>query len=107
MGPTGMNPDELERMLDNPNFVQQMNEMMDNPAFQQMLLDNPMFRDNPMARQLVRDPNYRRLLLNPNLIRSNLRQQQRMEQTMSRNNFPAPGATDNTDQTQHTAQGGT
>jgi ubiquilin len=96
---TGMNPDDFERMLENPNFLQQMNEMMESPAFQQMLLDNPVFRDNPLARQMIRDPNYRRVLMNPQFMLQQMRAQQRAEQASARGNFPAPGATDNTAET--------
>jgi ubiquilin len=95
----GMNPDQFERMLEDPNFLQQMNEMMDSPTFQQMMLDNPMFRDNPMARQLIRDPAYRRILMNPQFMLEQMRAQQRAESASARGNFPAPGATDNTAET--------
>lgn len=91
-----MNPDDFERMLEDPNFLQQMNEMMESPAFQQMLLDNPIFRDNPMARQMIRDPATRRLLMNPQIMLQQMRNQQRAESASARGNFPAPGNTDNT-----------
>lgn len=38
----GPDPAELLRQMENPNFLQQMNEAMNNPAVIDMLMMNPM-----------------------------------------------------------------
>jgi ubiquilin len=100
MGPP-TSPDEMLRRLEDPNFMQQMNEVMNNPTFVQMLEESPMFRDNPLARTMIRDPNMRRMMLDPNIIRAQLRMQQQMGGSGlgGDGNFPAPGVTDTTPQT--------
>jgi ubiquilin len=92
----GLDPDRFERMLDDPNFIQQMNEMMDNPMVQQMILDSPQMRDNPIARQMIQNRDLRRMMFNPDFMRAQMRMQQQMNRDRDRNNFPAPGTTDNT-----------
>lgn len=99
------NPDEMMRMLEDPNFLQQMNEAMNNPAFQQMIEQSPMLRDNPMARQLLRDPNFRRLMFDPNMMRMQLQMQRSLGGGGPGGNFPAPGVTDTTPQTGGEQQG--
>jgi len=59
------NPDQMLRMLDDPNFAQQMNEAMSNPAVIDMLRNNPMIRNNPMARAAIENPEMRRMMMNP------------------------------------------
>jgi ubiquilin len=99
MGPPASAEDML-RQLDNPNFVQQMNEVMNSPMFLEMLENTPMFRDNPLARQMMRDPNIRRMMLDPNVIRAQLQMQQQMGGGgPGGSSFPAPGVTDTTPQT--------
>jgi ubiquilin len=100
MGPP-TSPDEMLRRLEDPNFMQQMNEVMNNPTFVQMLEESPMFRDNPLARTMIRDPNMRRMMLDPNIIRHQLRMQQQMGGSGlgGEGSFPAPGVTDTTPQT--------
>jgi ubiquilin len=97
MGPPP-NPQELERMLDDPNFLSQMNEMMNNPAFLEMMEQSPMLRNSPEARRMFQDPAYRRLIMNPELIRAQMRMQANMGQRGG-GSFPAPGVTDTTPQT--------
>jgi ubiquilin len=94
MGPPPSMQD-MEAMLDNPMFLSQMQEMMNNPAFLEIMEQNPVLRDNPMARQLFRDPTYRRMLLDPQLIRAQLRAQRAMNNSGG-GSFPAPGVTDTT-----------
>jgi len=95
----GINPDDFERMLDNPMFISQMNEAMNNPMFQQMMEQNPAIRDNPMARQMLRDPEMRRMMFSPQAIRQQLRMARMMGGMNGGNSFPAPGQTDNTGST--------
>jgi len=97
------NPDDMMRMLDDPNFLQQMNEMMNNPAFQQMIEQSPMLRDNPMARQMLRDPNFRRIMFDPNMLRMQLQMQRSLGGGAAGLGgaaaFPPPGVTDTTPST--------
>ena len=93
------NPDQMLRMLDDPNFAQQMNEAMNNPAVLNMLRNNPTIRNNPMARAAIDNPEMRRMMLNPDMIRM----QMQMQRAMGGNGaggegaFPMPGQTDTTE----------
>jgi ubiquilin len=86
--------DDMDSMLSNPNFLSQMNEMMNDPAFLQMMEQSPMMRDNPVARALFRDPASRRLLMNPDVIRAQMQAQRALGGQAGA--FPAPGVTDTT-----------
>lgn len=101
------NPDEMMRMLENPNFLQMMNEALDNPAFQQMMEQNPMLRDNPMAREMLRNPQMRRLMFSPEMMRMQMEMQRSLGGGVGGGNaaFPAPGVTDTTPQTGGDQQG--
>ena len=91
MGP-GMNPEDMERLFDDPNFVSQMNEMMNSPVFMEMMEQSPMMRGNPQLRQMLRNPEFRRMMFTPENMRRNLQLSRAMAGGGS---FPAPGATDN------------
>ena len=98
------NSEELIRMMEDPNFMQTMNEMMNNPAFQQMLEQSPAVRNNPMARQMLRDPNFRRILFDPRMMRMQLEMDRALGGgggggSGGASAFPAPGVTDTTPQT--------
>ncbi|KAF7189009.1 Ubiquitin domain-containing protein DSK2 [Pseudocercospora fuligena] len=92
------NPDQMLRLLEDPNFAQQMNEAMNNPAVLDMLRNNPMIRNNPMARAAIENPEMRRMMFNPDMIRM----QMNMQRAMGGNGaggegaFPMPGQTDTT-----------
>lgn len=88
------NPDEMLRMMENPMFLSQMTEAMNNPAVIQMMQDSPMIRNNPIAREMLQNPEFRRMLLDPNVIRTQLQLQRAMGN--QNNAFPAPGATNTT-----------
>ena len=97
------NPDQMLRMLDDPNFAQQMNEAMNNPAVIEMLRNNPMIRDNPMARQAIENPELRRMMMNPDMIRMQMQMQRAMGGQggggpggAGEGGFPMPGQTDTT-----------
>ncbi|EME46352.1 hypothetical protein DOTSEDRAFT_70373 [Dothistroma septosporum NZE10] len=91
------NPDQMLRMLDDPNFAQQMNEAMNNPAVLDMLRNNPMIRDNPMARAAIENPEMRRMMLNPDMIRMQMNMQRAMGGGGEGGGaFPMPGQTDTT-----------
>lgn len=99
-GPAGMDESSLNRMLEDPNVLQQMNEMLNNDQFVDMMIQqNPMLRNNPNAREILRSPMFRSMMTNPDAIRS----AQRMGRMMGRgpggqSAFPAPGVTDMTPQ---------
>ncbi|KAH7086216.1 hypothetical protein FB567DRAFT_444854 [Paraphoma chrysanthemicola] len=109
MGPPPSQESVLE-MMDNPMFLSQMNEAMNNPAVVDMMMQNPMIRDNPMLQEILRNPETRRMMFSPEMMRMQLQ----MQRAMNRNgggggggsSFPAPGATDNTPAPSATATGG-
>jgi len=92
------NPDQMLRMLDDPNFAQQMNEAMNNPAVIDMLRNNPMIRNNPMARAAIENPEMRRMMMNPDMIRMQMQMQRSMGGGGEGGSgaFPMPGSTDTT-----------
>lgn len=92
------NPDAMLRQLEDPNFAQAMNEALNNPAVINMLRENPMIRNNPMARAAIENPELRRMMLNPDMIRMQMQMQQAMGGggAGGAGTFPMPGATDTT-----------
>ncbi|KAF2820721.1 hypothetical protein CC86DRAFT_412004 [Ophiobolus disseminans] len=108
MGPPPTQDNMLE-MMENPMFLTQMNEAMNNPAVVDMMMQNPMIRDNPMLQEMIRNPETRRMMFSPEMIRMQLQMQRAMDrngQGRGGSSFPAPGATDNTPQPSATATGG-
>lgn len=111
------NPDDMERMMDNPMVQQQMNEMLSNPQMVEFLINqSPEMRAmGPQVRQMLQSEQFRNMLTNPQTMRQ-MREmqsafglpgnQQRVE------SFPAPGgaaaaestATPSTDATQQQQQ---
>ncbi|GAP91638.1 putative deubiquitination-protection protein dph1 [Rosellinia necatrix] len=92
-----MDENQLASLLDNPNVAQQMNEMMNNDQFLDMMIQsNPMLRDNPNAREMVRSPLFRQMMTNPEALRSAARLQRMMRGSSSQGAFPMPGVTDTT-----------
>jgi ubiquilin len=100
------NPDQMLRMLDDPNFAQQMNEAMNNPAVLDMLRNNPMIRNNPMARAAIENPEMRRMMMNPDMIRMQMNMQRAMggAGASGEGAFPMPGQTDTTEGGSNTTQ---
>lgn len=96
------NPDQMLRLLDDPNFASQMNEAMNNPAVLDMLRNNPMIRNNPMARAAINNPELRRMMFDPNMIRMQMQMQRALGGdggVGGQASFPMPGQTDTTEQT--------
>ena len=87
-------PDQLLRLLDNPNVAQQMNEAMNNPDVIRMMRESPMLRNNPMAQQIFDNPEMRRMLMNPDFIRMQMNLQRGRSGLGGAGGFPAPGNTD-------------
>lgn len=92
-----MDEDQLANMLNNPHVAQQMNEMMNNDQFLDMMIQsNPMLRNNPNAREMVRSPLFRQMMTNPEALRSAARLQRMMRGNNGQGAFPMPGVTDTT-----------
>ncbi|KAI0975164.1 hypothetical protein F4678DRAFT_419502 [Xylaria arbuscula] len=93
-----MDDDQLANMLNNPHVAQQMNEMMNNDQFLDMMIQsNPMLRNNPNAREMVRSPLFRQMMTNPDALRSAARLQRMMRGGQGgQGAFPMPGVTDTT-----------
>ncbi|KAI0149687.1 hypothetical protein F4776DRAFT_602786 [Hypoxylon sp. NC0597] len=96
-----MDEEQLANMLSNPNVAQQMNEMMNNDAFIDMMIQsNPMLRNNPNAREIVRSPLFRHMMTNPDALRGAARLQRALGgRQAAQNAFPMPGVLDNTPDT--------
>lgn len=91
--------DDLANLMENPNFLQQMNEMMNNPQMLELLLDSPVVRNNPQARAMLSNPDFRRLMLSPDMLRLQLQMQRQMNGQNAAGSFAMPGETDTTAQT--------
>ena len=121
MGPPP-DPEDMARMLQNPQFASALNEALSNPALvENMIQQNPLLRDmGPQMRQMLQSPEFRRMMTDPEQMRS-MMQMQRMfgggpfgmggGGSSGNNAFPAPGVTDTTpashqqqNQTQQQAQ---
>ncbi|KAK2739200.1 hypothetical protein FQN57_006643 [Myotisia sp. PD_48] len=105
----GMGPppdtDQMLSMLENPQFQSTMNEALQNPQIIEMMIQqNPMLRDmGPGVRQMLQSPEFRRMLTDPNMIRSMSQMQRGMGggpfgQRGGNPAFPAPGVTNTTAQ---------
>lgn len=103
-GMGGTDPNQLLQMMEDPNFLQQMNEAMDNPAVIEMMQNSPMVRNNPMVAEMLRNPELRRAMFNPEMMRMQLQMQRAMNQNGGGSSFPMPGATNTTPQNSAGAQ---
>ncbi|KAI0014975.1 hypothetical protein F4780DRAFT_766023 [Xylariomycetidae sp. FL0641] len=90
--------DQLANMLSDPNVAQQMNELMNNDQFLDMMIQaNPMLRNNPQAREMMRSPLFRHMITNPEQLRSAARLTRQLRGNQgAQNAFPMPGVTDTT-----------
>jgi len=100
-------PEQMLHLLEDPNFAQQMNEAMNNPAVLDMMRQSPMMRNNPMMQQVINNPELRRMMFDPAMIRMQMNMQRQMGGGMggAQNSFPAPGVTDQTQGQNQNAQG--
>lgn len=90
-----MDEERLQRMMEDPNVQQSMNEALNNDDFINMLIQsNPMLRNMPNAREIITSPFMRQMMSNPSMISQAMRMQRNMDGASSA--FPAPGATDTT-----------
>lgn len=91
-------PDQMINMLQNPMFQSTMNEALQNPQLIDMMINqNPMLRNmGPGVRQMMMSPEFRRMLTDPDTLRS----MSQMQRAMGGGSlgggdaaFPAPGVT--------------
>lgn len=100
-----LNPEDFLRELENPNFQQMMREAMNNPQVQDMIINqNPHLRAmGPSARQMLQSEQFRRMMTNPQSLRSMMRMQQALGGMGAfggdggQGAFPAPGVTNTTE----------
>lgn len=103
MGP----PPDVEQLMENPQFASTMNEVLQNPhVIDQMIQSNPLLRGlGPQVREAIQDPNFRRMLTNPALMRQMSQMSRRVNAGSGFGGlggraggeaFPAPGVTDTT-----------
>lgn len=99
----GMGPppdtDTMLNMLDNPQFQSTLNEALQNPAMIDMMIQqNPLLRSmGPGARRIFEDPNFRRMMTDPQQIRQTIQMQRMLGgQGGGESAFPAPGVTNTT-----------
>ena len=113
MGPPP-NPEDMIQLLQNPQFASTLDEALSNPQYiEQMIQSNPMLRGmGPQVRAILQNPEYRRMMLDPNVMRQMHQMQQNMGGGMfgglggmggmgggdagGEGAFPAPGVTDQT-----------
>ncbi|OWP04390.1 hypothetical protein B2J93_7933 [Marssonina coronariae] len=91
------NEDQIATMMEDPNMQQTMNEALSNPAMVDMMMNQiPGLRDNPQARQMFNDPEFRRMMTSPEALRQAAAMRRLMGGGGGANAFPAPGVTDTT-----------
>lgn len=114
MGPPP-DPEQMASMLENPNFASTLNEALSNPdVIEQMIRSNPMFQGamGSQARQMLQDPNFRRMMTDPETLRSMNQMRRQMPDMFGGMGgagdgdqaFPMPGPTDDTAGTTATPQ---
>jgi len=102
--------EEIARRLEDPNFAQQMNEALSNPQMVDMMINmNPELRAmGPQARQMLQSEGFRRMMTNPEAMRSMMEMRRMMGNggAGGQEGFAMPGATTTTDaQHQNPGQG--
>lgn len=110
---SGPNQEEVLRMMENPIFQSQMNEMLSNPQMIDFLIQsNPQLQAlGPQARQMFQSPMFRQMLTNPAMLRQSMQMAEMMGLSRGMNSFgsansnnnnsdfPAPGGEDTTTDT--------
>jgi ubiquilin len=68
-GMGGMDPSQLGSMLNNPMYMQMMNEMLQDPNTLNMIMNSPQLKplldSNPQMRQMLQNPQMMQMLMNP------------------------------------------
>ncbi|KAI9806416.1 MAG: hypothetical protein M1833_003603 [Piccolia ochrophora] len=101
-------PEQMLSMFQDPNFASLMNEALQNPdLINTMIQQNPMLREmGPQARQMLQSPEFRRIMTDPEAMRSTLQIGRSLGldpmggmgagAAGAAGGFPAPGITDTT-----------
>lgn len=98
--------EDMIRQLQDPHFASMMREALNNPQFIDMMINsNPELRAlGPHARQMLQSEQFRRMMTDPESMRSMLQMQQMMGGMGGagggNSTFPAPGVTNTTDDPQ-------
>lgn len=98
--------EEMIRMMENPIFQSQMNEMLSNPQMLDFIIQsNPQLQAmGPQAREMFQSPMLRQMLTNPEMMRQSMQMAEMMRgngTAAAQSDFPAPGE-DTTENTQNT-----
>ena len=77
---SGLSQEDVLRMMENPIFQSQMNEMLSNPQMIDFLIQsNPQLQAlGPQARQMFQSPMFRQMLTNPDMLRQSMNMAERM-----------------------------
>ncbi|EHY57222.1 hypothetical protein HRR83_002714 [Exophiala dermatitidis] len=100
---TPQSPDDFVRQLEDPNFQQMMREAMNNPQVVDMMINqSPHLRAmGPQARQILQSDYFRRVMTDPQAMRSIMQMQQAMGMgpfgAGGQEAFPAPGVINTTE----------
>lgn len=82
---------QLGQMMNNPQYQQGLNALLNNPAALNQLLNSPQLRPlleaNPQVREMLQNPQMRQLLLNPQLMQRMMGQMGQMGQQGFSNPF--------------------
>lgn len=91
--------DDLSSLLGQPEVRAQFNEMLANPAMVDMLINsNPQLQSmGPALRQMLANPEFRNMMTDPESLRFMSQMQQAMNPGAA-NSFPAPGPTDDSEE---------
>jgi ubiquilin len=96
-------PEDFVRQLEDPNFQQMMREAMNNPQVVDMMINqSPQLRAmGPQARQILQSDYFRRIMTDPQALRSAMQMQSAMGMGPfgggGQEAFPAPGVVNTTE----------
>jgi ubiquilin len=75
-GMGGVDPSQLGSMLNNPQYMQMMNEMLSDPNTMNMIMNSPQLKplldSNPHLRQMMQNPQMMQMMLNPQNLQNAL-----------------------------------
>ena len=88
------NLDDLERLIDHPNFSQHMRNAMENPEVLKCILECPQIRNNAVALQAIHDPAFLQSVTSPEALRTCLLVQRAMSTKSEHITSSTPEPTD-------------
>lgn len=90
-------PDQMYEMMSAPGFQASMDAMLQNPAvIDYIIQSNPTLSQIPGAREMMRSPEFRRMMTDPDMLRQASEMQRRLGLGGRAPTFPAPGITETT-----------